>query len=461
MPELFGNPYILPAILAIVVLLGVLVLLRLRGRKSAGASGKEGVPAKKAGKERAPATKPGRRGREAAVTGEASTIAAMTPGPSSQAVPTDTVVAVAPPEFRPSPAAPAPQAAQAQPVSREGTLPSTDPLTAVITNILQGWGDLTAEDTNRLEVFRRDKVLAAIAAIELPKDLKSSEYARSRLGQLRHYAAYLEHGEQRPERAEFAAIGHGPTVAPMPTPGPEPDFTAATGAEGTAGEMQPPGPVTQAKDELYDTEESAAEVRLAESRWGSEKPADLWGAETVEAAVETPKVAEAAVDLWATEAPDAQRTTEAAVAAAAAAFWARPEAPKQPQANITQQVESPPALELPTVDDLFAKTIPPAAGSPVSAGSLASLHQKVSTAEDLMALPAGEQTDVVAFLEPGELDKVFRVAQDPNLKRTVIDTLEHIGSPAALEVLRQCLDDPDPEIQIHALDAADRLLGVD
>jgi HEAT repeat protein len=56
---------------------------------------------------------------------------------------------------------------------------------------------------------------------------------------------------------------------------------------------------------------------------------------------------------------------------------------------------------------------------------------------------------------------VFRVAQDPNLKRTVIDTLEHIGSPAALEVLRQCLDDPDPEIQIHALDAADRLLGVD
>ena len=68
---------------------------------------------------------------------------------------------------------------------------------------------------------------------------------------------------------------------------------------------------------------------------------------------------------------------------------------------------------------------------------------------------------MVAFLTPAELSKVFAKADDPGLKRAIIDTLEHVSNPASLEVLRQCLDDPDPEIQLYALEAADRLLGVD
>jgi len=43
----------------------------------------------------------------------------------------------------------------------------------------------------------------------------------------------------------------------------------------------------------------------------------------------------------------------------------------------------------------------------------------------------------------------------------VIDVLENLGTPASLDVLRRCLDDPDPEIQLYAVDAADRLLGVE
>jgi hypothetical protein len=68
---------------------------------------------------------------------------------------------------------------------------------------------------------------------------------------------------------------------------------------------------------------------------------------------------------------------------------------------------------------------------------------------------------MVAFLEPAELSKVFDRTDDPGLKKAIVDTLEHVSNPASLEVLRRCLDDPDPQIQLYALEAADRLLGVD
>jgi HEAT repeat protein len=70
-----------------------------------------------------------------------------------------------------------------------------------------------------------------------------------------------------------------------------------------------------------------------------------------------------------------------------------------------------------------------------------------------------ERPDYVVFLRPPELAKLFTRTDDQRLKKSVIDILENVGSPASLEVLRTCLDDPDPEIQVYALEAADRLLG--
>ena len=93
--------------------------------------------------------------------------------------------------------------------------------------------------------------------------------------------------------------------------------------------------------------------------------------------------------------------------------------------------------------------------------SLSTLHGRVRTAEELMALPASDQADMLAFLEPPELARVFEASDDRRLKKGVIDVLENLGSPGSLDVLRRCLDDADPEIQVYALDAADRLLGVE
>ena len=83
----------------------------------------------------------------------------------------------------------------------------------------------------------------------------------------------------------------------------------------------------------------------------------------------------------------------------------------------------------------------------------------ISTAMGVMALPIGDRKEMLQFLEPGELGKVFRTADDPELKKGVIDTLENIGTPQALDLIHQSLDDPDPQVQLHALDAAERLLA--
>jgi len=118
----------------------------------------------------------------------------------------------------------------------------------------------------------------------------------------------------------------------------------------------------------------------------------------------------------------ATRSAQAAVAAAAAAFWGTPNAPRMEQAA-------------------------------------ASWGKQVSTATDVMALPPNDRPDMLAFLPPAELSKVFKSTDDSNLKKAVIDTLEHVGNTASLDAIHESLDDPDPEVQLYALDAADRILG--
>jgi len=94
------------------------------------------------------------------------------------------------------------------------------------------------------------------------------------------------------------------------------------------------------------------------------------------------------------------------------------------------------------------------------AQAMSRLSVKVETAEQLLALPADERTDMAAFLPPAELVAAFRATHDADLKKAVIDTLEHIGSPVSLNALGNCFEDTDSDIQTYALAAADRLLGV-
>ena len=82
-----------------------------------------------------------------------------------------------------------------------------------------------------------------------------------------------------------------------------------------------------------------------------------------------------------------------------------------------------------------------------------------ATAEDVLSLPAGERAAALAGLTPDELSRALKQSQDRDFKLAVIDTLEADASADALFVVNECLEDPDPEVQVYALDAAERLLG--
>ena len=81
-----------------------------------------------------------------------------------------------------------------------------------------------------------------------------------------------------------------------------------------------------------------------------------------------------------------------------------------------------------------------------------------TTAEGVLSLPAGERAGALAGLAPAELSRALKQSSDADFKRAVIDTLEADGSADALFVVNECLEDPDTEIQVYALDAAERLL---
>lgn len=575
LPELFGSPYILPAIVVIVVLILVLVLLRMRAKRKMAAEAGDGEAGAKSRANRGPAYESGLepagkpdkhalraaaqaqkaeaqaaaqaqkaeaqaaraaekaaqpskgRGRraeadgapadldtgmdyltddlpeaEAAVfaagggaaagLGAAATIdvadaGAVPPPPPWNDTPTPEATEALPEEDLYATPATEPRSHtghKAQPAPRESVLPGSDPVRTVVTDILQGWGDLAVEDTNRLEVFRPERVLAAITTAELPKDLKSSEYARTRLTQLKRYAANLERGEEKviiaPVSAhEFSGLAGERISADTAETGAAAQAAgiganaAGLGAAGVGAAALATG--ASAGTFPYDRPTVAPAVA---------SPADPPPTQTVDA---TPAAGTATTPgtAWEADVAEAHKSTETAIAVAAAAFWARSDAPPQPPVQPeppapTEPVQTEPVPTVkPSPLDVWAtdqeQPPPPVAEKPVlqwepvvpkadtpAAPShddfLTSLRGEISTAAGLMALPAGDRKEMLVFLKPGELAKVFAAATDSELKKSVIDALEDIGSSSALDVIHSCLDDPDPEVQIHALDAADRLL---
>lgn len=308
-PQLFGSSYVLPAIIAVVVLLLALLLLMLRRRR------RMTVVSDKISQ---------------AATGETSgPVQSSSPRGSRAAAPIKTTLAA----------------------EADGAVPLSvnDPLKQTLDRILEGWGDLAPEDLKRLTVFRQEKVLAAIAALEVPKELKGSRYAHVRLNQLRAYAASLRESETIKEKTGAPKLDPEPEL-----PASEGDFWASTPPSEAAAPNSEEGATTD--------HESAPETSPVE---------------------ETPA-----------------------------------------------EVEEKPAEEV-------------------------LLEEEVSVEE----APAEDEIKKLASLTPEQLAEVLESTESARVKIAIIDQLEHLASPAALDIIRRCLDDPDPVVQLHALEAADRLLS--
>lgn len=84
---------------------------------------------------------------------------------------------------------------------------------------------------------------------------------------------------------------------------------------------------------------------------------------------------------------------------------------------------------------------------------------RIETAEEVLALREDERPYALDFLTPAELGRLFASIDDAQLKFAIIDIVSHEPDSDSIDVLEACLDDPDPEVQLHALEAAERLLS--
>jgi len=71
----------------------------------------------------------------------------------------------------------------------------------------------------------------------------------------------------------------------------------------------------------------------------------------------------------------------------------------------------------------------------------------------------GDRAEALHSLAPAELGRRFSETDDKIVKLSIIDALEDTAGPESISVLQVCLDDPDSEVQLHALEAAERLLA--
>lgn len=492
MPELFGNAYILPVVIVVVLLLVLLLILMTRKRRRTGPT-----EARSAERVVAPPARP-------------------TPTEAPEAPPTPFVPTTQTTAVTPQPAVPGETPAFVKPSTTAGGAAESgaladDPLKAVVVDIVHGWGDLTSEDTNRLALFRPDKVLAVAETIELPKDDAGGGYARTRLLQIRKYAAdkQLEHkapdtasppgaesmveaeaiqSEAAPLATEVKPDGSTPLWgSPLPEASAAGAGVAAAAVAGTFGSEQ----IQDRKSLEMELGEELAAEGSGEPQSSEPLASPPWPEESqpVEPAVSSPWPEESQPAEPATPSPwseepagwdihEAPAPEEVAVEPAeetllvdmetAGIEAGNPDGLNGATAGVvtagvvgaavggtdTETVDLGDAEELSSIDDMTAQVQTPE-------DSLSSLHVRVRTADELLALPPGDQADMLAFLEPPELARVIEASDDRKLKKAVIDVLENLGNPSSLDVLRRCLDDPDPEIQVYALDAADRLLGVE
>src|SRR5680860_989433 len=86
------------------------------------------------------------------------------------------------------------------------------------------------------------------------------------------------------------------------------------------------------------------------------------------------------------------------------------------------------------------------------------LDLAISTAQDVFDLPEGERVDALSFLEEEQLLEVIRLDEEGILCLAAVDMLGEMGTPQALEALEECLESMNEQVQVHSVEAVERIL---
>jgi hypothetical protein len=424
----------------------------------------------------------GQNMQTAARFGSATTVPAVTVPVGADAAPASLAIASGLPSARPY-ETPRPALTVVPAVASVGD----DPLKETLYEIMGTSGDLSAEDMKRLDLFRSSVLLAALETIPVPKS-KAND-GRTRFLQVRQYATVLESRERAAQGAAAAATAAAPVAPPVAAPAFQPvsppmretptkprPLTLAERQDMFADFAVPTRPATQPValpvDPLAAVPDPGVVPASPAVAISPAPPTDP--AVTASPFVVTPVVSAPAAEPMVMPLIQKRTPDPADDLADAGALWAEPrplwgrevragdqpeDLPKAEPIAASIQVATPVRANAPAATETTSSELDDFwLDMPVH--TLSRLPVKVETAEQLLALPVNERVDMAALLPPAELAATFRATQDAELKKAVIDTLEHIGSPASLNALGNCFEDTSPEIQVYALAAADRLLGV-
>ena len=447
--EFFQSTYFLIGAIAVVVLLVILLLLMRRRSSRTGSP----QPKKAAAQPQTQSTAPPWPGDKDLQVSAQST-GQTTPADIAEATrATDTDLASvlsrpAPgePDFSTPPAsaaqeetppAAAPQVASStKPVFR--STPAGDPERAAVPTIASGRGPLESAETRRLELYRPDRILqvtetlkAEELASKAPNHLvldrlrAVSDYASFVMVQVAATATRTEPVPAEPEQPSSTAEPEETPVSPQPGLEPEPGIL--TPHESPLEEI-PPEPAP-AMAEIVQTGEVQTEPLLP---FDTSAPTEPVASEPV------------ASEPVATE-PVATEFVPAEIEPAV------PEAIEE--LEVPEEIEAIEIIESPRPAESAVDPVEPPAETHEDTAFLAPL-----TAEGLADIPKEQWGDAFSRLSASETCRLFETSENQDLKMQLVDHIERRGGADALLILDTCLRDPDPEVQVHALNAAERLL---
>jgi hypothetical protein len=375
-----------------------------------------------------------------------------------------------------------------------------DPVSYLVGSLLEGQGDLSEPELRRLELYRPAKVIAVAELLKEQLAGKGRETKLARLARIQQYAETLRvRGEQKTAAQPVAASPAQPeaplslateltnldfdkelSVLPPKDAASQPESAEAPTPEPVAPlapalTLVPPAPDEPVPAPSVPSFAAVEGPMVGGLVWDAPAAA---GATQVEPETEStpveptpseePQPAVAPVAPFTLASEEWSQVEEAAVAVEEVVVEEPAVETEMPAEAVEMAPEAPPVETLESVTGTpthVAEGIASEAAAPTLAAQTQDVDQPadaapaVGTAEHVLSLPAAEQADALATLTAAEIARVLSHSTDRDLKLAALSVLERQGTPDALFAINESMDDSDQDVQLHALEAAERLLA--
>src|SRR5665811_1862488 len=293
-----------------------------------------------------------------------------------------------------------------------------DPVEAMVGALMEGQGELTGEESKRVRLYNPERVVAVVLAMSEGVSGSNKEIMRARLSRIRELAESQQVEMSSPAEAEV--VGETTRASEPPL-------------EDSVEEQQTSLP-------QEDSLELDEELSFVEAEDVQSVADDFSESGEEQAEVESPDME------WESETLEMEEESET---------LEMEEEPEILEMEMGMEMEVPEVVEDLEVEEEV--DFPEESAEEESAVS-DHLDLAISTAQDVFDLPEGERVDALSFLEEEQLLEVIRLDEGGILCLAAVDMLGEMGTPQALEALEECLESANEQVQVHSVEAVERIL---